>query len=587
MKDGYLVDYNLYTAQTKFQRSGIKGLNLSEEARNALYRQGIDPDDVDFKGTELEKKVSNKDTLRKQWQEIWDVCYKDESGQIPGKTIVFAMTQKHALRLEEVFNQMFSPFSGMTRVITGDSDHKGTLIKQFKEEDKPRIAITVDLLETGIDVPEVVNLVFMKPVHSRIKLEQMIGRGTRSQAACRYLNRLPNREKKQFLIIDFWENDFNKQASEELKQSLPVLVSLFHTRIELLEHYLSSDTHKTEQDRMVVCLRAQIAQIPTDSLSVKKSMAALEQVQQERFWRYLTADKMTFLKLKISPLLYYVPNIDVEATTFTHKVERLKQQDLSEKEALATAQSIAESVSRLPNFVFEDARYKAAADLCLVPQQLVKAKTEELDQVIDLLAGQMRNKRDRVNPFIELDLPDYVDQHGYILLQGGSEQVTIEEYKKRVDEHIIQLIGNDPTITAIERQETVTDQQWIELERALHSKLGQGDIELTTEHVRMAYGLKVGSLIEFLRNVLELDDIPDYNDIVQRQFEEHMRKHGYNAEQRKFLRMVQNVFLQRHHLELVDLYKEPFSKLGVDAVERIFSAEQINAIIHLTNNLAA
>ena len=147
VQDGYLVDYDLRIARTYFQRQGIKGADLDEVARNALIEQGIDPDEVDFEGTELEKTVSNTDTLRKQWQEIWDECYKDASGQLPGKTIIFAMTQKHALRLEEVFNEMFPQYPGLVRVITHKSDHKNNLINGFKHSDFPRIAITVDLDE--------------------------------------------------------------------------------------------------------------------------------------------------------------------------------------------------------------------------------------------------------------------------------------------------------------------------------------------------------------------------------------------------------------------------------------------------------
>ena len=587
VEDGYLVDYELFTARTKFQRQGINGVDLSEEERNALYEQGIDPDTLDFKGTELEKKVSNRDTIRKQWQEIWDECYKDESGQIPGKTIVFAMTQDHALRLEEVFHEMFPQYPNMARVITYKSDHKGNLIKQFREDEYPRIAITVDLLETGIDIPEAVNLVFMKPVQSRIKLEQMIGRGTRSQAACRYLNRLPHREKNGFRIIDFWENNFNKSASEELRQSLPVLVSLFNTRIQLLEQYISNDKYSAERDQVIARLRAQIAQLPTTSFSVKKFAEELEQVQQEPFWQYFTAEKITFLKLKIAPLLRYVPGVDVEVTTFTSKVERLKLQNLAGKDALSIAQSIADDVSRLPNFVFEDPRYRTIANACLAPQQLLRTDATKLDQVIDLLATQMNNKRDKANPFIQLDLPDYVDLHGYILLKGGSERVYVEEYRRHVEERILQLIDNHPTLTAISQKEQVSDQQLIELERTLHHHLGKGEIELTPEHVRMAYGIKVGSLIEFLRNLLGLDDIPDYNDIVRRQFEEHIAKHAYNADQLKFLSMVQNIFVQRHRLQLADLYDAPFTSFGVDAVERFFSQEQIHEIMHLTQTLAA
>ncbi len=479
VEDGYLVDYELFTARTKFQRAGISGVDLSEEARNALYEQGIDPDTLDFKGTELEKKVSNKDTLRKQWQEIWDECYKDESGQVPGKTIVFAMTQEHALRLEEVFNAMFPQYPDMTRVVTSKSDHKGNLIEQFKQDEYPRIAITVDLLETGIDIPEAVNLVFMKPVQSRIKLEQMIGRGTRSQEACRYLNRLPNREKKSFRVIDFWENDFNKSASEELRQSLPILVSLFNTRLQLLEQYIGNDKYSTEQDRVIARLRGQIAELPTDSFSVKKFADELEQVGQELFWQYLTTDKITFLKLKIAPLLRYVPGVDVEVTTFTNKVERLKLQNLVGEDSVSIARSIADDVSRLPNFVFEDFRYRTIANECLVPQQLLKVDAMELDQVIDLLAVQMKNKRDKANPFIQLDLPDYVDLHGYILLKGGSERVYVEEYRKHVEERILQLIDNHPTLAAISRKEQLSYHHWIALERTLHNNLGKGDIELT------------------------------------------------------------------------------------------------------------
>ena len=184
VNEKYLVDYPLYVAQTKFQRKGIRGVDLSEEDRNQLIEQGIDPDTIDYAGTELEKTVSNKDTLRKQWHEIMDVCLRDESGQLPGKTIVFAMTQAHALRLAEVFEEMYPQYPGLARVITNKSDFRRTLIKDFKKEELPRIAITVDLLEAGIDVPEAVNLVVMKPVQSRIKLEQMIGRRTRSHEAC-------------------------------------------------------------------------------------------------------------------------------------------------------------------------------------------------------------------------------------------------------------------------------------------------------------------------------------------------------------------------------------------------------------------
>ena len=585
VNDKYLVDYSLYKARTRFQRKGIKGVDLSEEERFALIEQGIDPDDLNYEGTELEKNVSNTDTLRKQWEEFWEKCYKDQSGQLPGKTIVFAMTQDHALRLAQVFEEMYPQYPGLAQVITYKSDYKKNLINDFKREDFPRIAITVDLLETGIDVPEVVNLVFMKPVQSRIKLDQMIGRGTRSHAACNFPERLPGGHKTGFLIIDFWENDFYKPAEEEIAQSLPVLVSLFNTRLKLLEQYLES-RHLPERTALTARLRSQVAQIPTASFTVKKLLPDIQQAWEDDFWRYLTAAKLEFLRVKVGPLMRYVAGVDIQEATFTNKIERLKLQIVTGKDTSANEQSIAEDVSRLPNFVYDDPSKASLAHLCL-SGQLAKASTNELDNVIDTLAGEMKNRRERPNSFVTLDLPDFIEMRGYILLKGGSERIYVEEYKKRVDERILQLVETHPTIAAIDRGEEVSDEQLIELEHALRIKLGNGDLELSEENIRRAYGLKVGSFLGFLRDLLALSNIPDYQDIVRRQFEIYISGHHFNGDQILFLRAIQNVFLQKRRLQLLDLYESPFTAFGTDAVERLFTSEQIHDILNFTNTLAA
>ena len=159
VKEGFLVDFSLYQAHTGFQRKGIKGVDLSEEDRNALVEQGIDPDSLDYAGTEIEVEVSNKDTLRKQWEEVMETCLKDQSGQLPGKTIVFAMTKKHAHRIAEVFEEMYPQHVGVAQVITSttervrDGSYGDGLITKFKKNNLPRIAISVDMLDTGIDVP--------------------------------------------------------------------------------------------------------------------------------------------------------------------------------------------------------------------------------------------------------------------------------------------------------------------------------------------------------------------------------------------------------------------------------------------------
>lgn len=585
VQEGYLVDYSLYVAQTKFQRKGIRGVDLSEEDRNQLIEQGLDPDTIDYSGTELERTVSNRDTLRKQWHEIMDVCVRDQSGQLPGKTIVFAMTQAHALRLAEVFEEMYPQYPGLARIITYKSEFKGTLIDKFKKESLPRIAITVDLLETGIDVPEVVNLVVMKPVQSRIKLEQMIGRGTRSHEACLFPDRLPNGHKDEFLIIDFWENDFDKSPEKELAQGLPVLVSLFNTRLRLLELFLTLP-QSPEYQRTVADLRALIARIPIESFSVKRVYPDVEAAWRDEFWQYLTADKIEFLGLKVGPLLRYAAETDVAGATFTHKVERLKVQILTDRDPASVAQSIGEDVSRLPAFVFENQPERVAArDLCL-SHHLPTATVAELNEVIDRLADQMKYKREVADTFIELDLKDVIALSGYILLKGGTERIYVKEYRERVEKRVLELIDTDPIIAALGRGEPVSEVQLIELERTLRQTLGVGDLEITESNIHKAFGFKVGSLIEFVRQLLELDGVPDYADIVRHQFDGYVAAHPFNADQTRFLRALQNVFVQKRCLQLADLYAPPLSAFGADAVEKYFTPEQVQDVLAFTATLA-
>lgn len=117
-----LVDYRMYQAQTGFQRAGIRGADLDDDAREALISKGIDPDTIDYSGTDLEVLVSNRDTLRRQWEEIFDVCIKDRGGNLPGKTIVFAISKGHAERIRDVFRR---DVSAARRLVAGDPRRNG------------------------------------------------------------------------------------------------------------------------------------------------------------------------------------------------------------------------------------------------------------------------------------------------------------------------------------------------------------------------------------------------------------------------------------------------------------------------------
>ena len=586
--EDYLVPFMLYRAQTRFQIEGIRGALLTEEQKNQYIQDGIDPDGINFEGTDLEKTVSNKDTLRQQWVEFMAKCIKDEAGQ-PCKTIVFAMTQEHALRLEEAFNEVYPQYPNMVKVITHKSEYKGQSIGQFKREDTPQIAISVDMLETGVNVPEIMNLVFMRPVQSRIKMQQMIGRGTRTKEASNFPDRLPNGEKDHFLVIDFWENDFNQEADDDVAQTLPVAVSLFNTRLKLLEGNLD-DQQSPSARRLVIVLRESIARIPTDAFEVKRVLPRIAEVWEDDFWRYLTDDKMRLLKNHVAPLMQHVPEIDVAAETFTHKIERyrLARHDGAKTEGLVEA--IREDVDRLPTFVFEHEEQGPAATFVL-SKDFEEPTDEQLDAVIALLSQQMRNRRDKPNPFLELDLADRIQMRGYVILGRTGTEVYIDIYREMVEERLMALVNGHPTMLVIQNNAAPTDEQLIDLERTLRHELAEGELELDRQNLRWAYGPKVTSLLTLLRQVLDLDttEVPDYADIVKRQFDDYILTHEpeFNSDQTKFLMLMSSMLAQRGKIELPDLYESPFTSYGQDAVDRYFSDDQIAELMDFTGRLSA
>ncbi len=161
----------------------------------------------------------------------------------------------------------------------------------------------------------------------------------------------------------------------------------------------------------------------------------------------------------------------------------------------------------------------------------------------------------------------------------------MEEYRRRVEARILALVESHPALQAIRRGEAVDDLQLLDLERTLQEELGKGDVELSPENIRRAYGLKVDSLLGFLRPMLELDALPGYAEIVTRQFEAFITRRPYNADQIRFLRAVSSVFLSRRRLEISDLYEPPLTNFGQDAVDRWFEPQEIASILAFTKSL--
>ena len=162
-----------------------------------------------------------------------------------------------------------------------------------------------------------------------------------------------------------------------------------------------------------------------------------------------------------------------------------------------------------------------------------------------------------------------------------------EEYRQRVEAKVLEIFETHPTITAIRNGEAVTDLQLVALWRTLRQELCGKNVQLSESNIRKTFNLKVNSLLAFLGELFEIEALPDYQEVVRRNFKQFIQERQFNANQIRFLRAVQNVFLKNRRLEVAELYEEPLDRFGEDAVERWFTENEMDELIEFTEQFAA
>jgi type I restriction enzyme R subunit len=336
--DGHLVKPIPIAVPTKFQREGIRYADLSEEEKEQWESldwsdDGTIPDEVD--PAELNQWLFNIDTVDKVLEVLMTKGHRVAGGDRLGKTIIFAKNNDHADFIAERFNANYPEHKGhFGRVITYKTEYAQSLIDDFSKKDKaPHAAISVDMLDTGIDVPEVVNLVFFKVVRSKTKFWQMVGRGTR---LCRDLYG-PGQDKKDFLILDFCGNleffsqnpDFSEGATTE-----PLSTRLFKARVQMLlelDSLIANGKTAKEGDPPVygeplteVQLRADVAQglhayvsgMNPENFVVRPQRQFVETFSKAEAWSQLGPESVEALFGRVAGLPSAAVDEDEEAKRF-------------------------------------------------------------------------------------------------------------------------------------------------------------------------------------------------------------------------------------------------------------------------------
>lgn len=589
-KPPYLCDFEVLKIRTKFQKEGIRKDNIPVREQQKLLADGKEPEEINFAGTDLEKKVTNRGTNALIVQEFMEECIKDPSGTLPGKTIFFAMTMKHARRLEEVFNDLYPEYKGnIAKVIVSDDARvygKGGLLDQFINQDFPRIAISVDMLDTGIDCRELVNLVFAKPVFSYTKFWQMIGRGTRLLE--------PKKmkpwclEKDKFLIMDCWENfeyfQMNPQGKTE-RDSKPIPVRLFQAKLQKL-NAVDSAENQDLRNKVIESLKQDIAKLPENNVVILDSRSKLDKVD-DTFWQKLTDDKKLFLEKEVAPLMRTRTGEDYKAMSFELKVLNYSIEKLNPaadpKKLETMSDAIVEMVSDLPLTVNVVAREEQLINEIVSNNYIARANENELDLVIEKIAPLMKYREEGIKPDQTiLDLRDITAEKEYIKFGPENERITIQKYREKVEALITELEEKNEILKKIKSGEPVTQEEVEELADVLDDY----DPYPTEENLQKAYDARQVKFLDLIKYIMGIGDLVTFSEKVTEAFAEFIAEHNtMSAKQIQFLQTLQLFIIENGKLEKKDLVNEPFTKIHANGFLGLFTAQLQKEILSFTNTL--
>ena len=308
--DSFLVDYLSVESKLKFVEEGIAYDDLPQEEREEYEATFTDengelPDRID--SSKLNEWVYNVDTIRKALHLLMENGLKIEYGEKLGKTIIFAKNHNHAEKIREVFDQEYPHLPGYAKVIDNYMTYAQSAIDEFSDPQKlPQIAISVDMLDTGIDVPEVLNLVFFKKVMSKAKFWQMIGRGTR---LCPGL--LDGRDKEKFYIFDLCGNfEFFRmsQGKETAAASqMPLQSAVFYLKAQIV-YKLQDLAYQTEElipfrARLVEEMLMKVKELNRENFAVRQHLRYVEKFSLAEHYMTLSYEDTLFLRDEVAPLL--------------------------------------------------------------------------------------------------------------------------------------------------------------------------------------------------------------------------------------------------------------------------------------------
>jgi len=588
----YLCDFQVMKIQTKFQKEGISKRTISLEDQKKLILEGKDIEEISFEGSQLEKQVINKGTNALIVKEFMEEGIKDANGVLPGKTIFFCASKAHARRMEEIFDALYPQYHGeLAKVLVSEDPRvygKGGLLYQFTHNDMPRIAISVDMLDTGIDVLEIINLVFAKPVYSYTKFWQMIGRGTRLLEPSKIKPWCI--EKDVFFNLDCWDNFeyFKLQPKgKELKPQLPLAVRLVGIRLDKIEKALAIEQFEIAV-KEIAKLRRQIQELPASSVVIIEAATALNQIADDNYWTHLTLQKFEFLRNQIKPLFRTVSQVDFKAMRFEKDVLEISLALLSgEKSKFETLkEGLVEQISELPLSVNIVAREAALIKSAQQNYYWSTCSDATLDDLVEKLAHLMKFREQQIpgqGP-VKLDLTDVLYNKEIVEIGPRHEAISVSKYREMVEALVLDLTRNNPILQKIKSGADISAAEAEELADLLYKT----HPHITENLLRIVYRNRKARFIQFIRHIFGIEALASFPDTVTNAFDQFIAEHtNLNSRQLEFLRLLKDFIVEREKVEKRDLIQSPCTIIHPQGIRGVFRPAEIDEILQLTEQLAA
>jgi type I restriction enzyme R subunit len=582
VNDKFLVPAKSVAVPLKFQREGIRYDDLSEEEKEQWdelewNEDGATPDRVDAEA--VNKWLFNKNTVDKVLEHLMTRGLKVAGGDRLGKTIVFAKNHAHAEFIAERFNANYPNFKGeFARVIDFTVEYAQSLIDHFsKAKDAPHIAISVDMLDTGIDVPEVVNLVFFKLVRSKTKFWQMVGRGTR---LCENLFG-PEKHKEFFYLFDYCQNlEFFSQNPETTDGALGESLGkrLFKARLELIgeldgklrEKFTENPKEAELREETAYLLRDEVAAMNLDNFVVRPKRRLVEKYAKAESWKELKLESLHELASEVAGLPAELEPEEEEAKRFDLLMLNLQLALLRVEPAFAR---LSEKVKAIAGLLEEK------SSIPMVKQQMELIQAVQSDEWWeDVTTPMLENVRKRLRDLVKLiekqkrkpiytDFEDEMGSEKNVQLPGFTTSDNFERFKAKarafLNEHEDHIVVNK-----LRMNEALTGTDIAELEKMLGEI---GAPQLVTQAKIESNGLGL-----FVRSLVGMD-----KEAAKEAFGDFLTGRMLTANQIEFMNLIIDHLTEHGAMDPKVLYESPFTDLNPKGPEGVFRSAQVDELIEV------